>query len=138
MIVGFTGTRRGLTDPQRELIVNALEMWPPDSEFHHGDCVGADASFHHLVLAYSDRPRIIIHPSTLEDQRAYCQDANLYLTPKPPLERNRDIVNEVGFLLACPSGAEVLRSGTWATIRYARSQGLRGRIFYPGGAVASL
>lgn len=41
---------------------------------------------------------------------------------KPYLERNKDIANEgIDGLIAAPSGwVEELRSGTWATVRYAR------------------
>jgi hypothetical protein len=40
---------------------------------------------------------------------------------KDNLTRNRDIVDTASMLIAAPEGnAERLRSGTWATVRYAR------------------
>jgi predicted Rossmann fold nucleotide-binding protein DprA/Smf involved in DNA uptake len=47
-------------------------------------------------------------------------------------------VNETGVLVAMPDGPEELRSGTWATVRYARKQGKDGRIIYPDGLVTPL
>ena len=45
-----------------------------------------------------------------------------YIRPaKPPLDRNHDIVERCDLLIATPHTVEEqLRSGTWATIRYAR------------------
>ena len=44
------------------------------------------------------------------------------MPPKPYLKRNEDIVNKCDVLIACPidKNKEILRSGTWATIRKAR------------------
>jgi predicted Rossmann fold nucleotide-binding protein DprA/Smf involved in DNA uptake len=64
--------------------------------------------------------KIIIHPPTDNKLRAYCKSDN-YTQPKSYLERNKDIVNSCEQLIACPlTQEEELRSGTWATIRYAR------------------
>jgi hypothetical protein len=121
MIVGFTGTRKGMTHTQRVQVVNILSGLQPDA-FHHGGCVGADAEAH----ALADRLRIptVIHTPT--DGRF---QATLFLArseirpPKPYLERNHDIVDESDVLIATPGQVnEVRRSGTWATIRYARKQ----------------
>jgi hypothetical protein len=51
-------------------------------------------------------------------------DGDVLYKPKPPLARDRDIVNAVEFLIAAPkSDDQTLRSGTWTTIRYARKTG---------------
>lgn len=43
--------------------------------------------------------------------------------PAPYIVRDHAIVDEVQFLIGCPrKDIEELRSGTWATIRYARKQ----------------
>jgi len=88
------------------------------SEFHHGDCEGADQQAHEI--AESLYIPIFIHPPTNPVARAFCSGAFVILKPKPYLERNHDIVDAVDFMLAAPKGPEVLRSGTWATIRYAK------------------
>jgi len=57
--------------------------------------------------------------------------------PKPYLERNHNIVDESELLIACPkSKEEELRSGTWATVRYARKKGVRIILIYPDGSVS--
>lgn len=129
----FTGTRKGLTDAQKQK-VRELLMGSYAALFHHGDCVGADADAHDIAksLFFS----INIYPSDLEEQRAFKKGAIVVHDPKPPLARNRDIVKAGDFLIACPNGIiEQRRSGTWSTIRYARS--LRKKIFiiYPDGEV---
>jgi predicted Rossmann fold nucleotide-binding protein DprA/Smf involved in DNA uptake len=56
--------------------------------------------------------------------------------PRPYLVRNRDIVDVCNLLLATPGGTvEQLRSGTWATIRYARRIGRPVWIVFPNGEV---
>ena len=92
---------------------------------HHGDCIGADTDAHNLVVdyfkenLYSFVGRIIIHPPIIEYKRSFCK-AKTVLPPKPYLERNHDIVDSSDVLIATPKEMEQqLRSGTWATIRYA-------------------
>lgn len=51
---------------------------------------------------------------------------------KPPLDRNRDIVNGSDVMLVAPrERKEELRSGTWATYRYAREQGKTCIVVWP-------
>lgn len=118
MKIGFTGTQRGMTDTQRTRVAELLKR---ASEFHHGDCVGADAQAHELALAL--KIPIVIHPPENPNKRAWCQ-GGLVLPPKPYLERNQDIVDQTEILIATPFEAETLRSGTWATVRYARRRGI--------------
>ena len=52
--------------------------------------------------------------------RAFCI-GTIVKEPQPYLQRNHNIVNECDMLVAFPSTSnEVLRSGTWSTIRYAK------------------
>jgi hypothetical protein len=56
----------------------------------------------------------------------------------PPLERNKHIVHNCGWLIAAPKeDSETLRSGTWATIRYARKLRRPITIVFPNGEVQS-
>lgn len=57
--------------------------------------------------------------------------------PLPYLARNCVIVDEADILLACPKGPEEQRSGTWATVRYARKQNKRIVIVYPDGTITT-
>ena len=124
MIYGFTGTRNGLTHSQKEKLFNILNNDKNNiEEVHHGDCIGADKYFHNLCNSLSSSIKIIIHPSKRNIFRAFCNSENI-LQPKDYLSINKDIVYSCDILIACPeSYIEVLRSGTWSTIRYARKIG---------------
>lgn len=119
MILGFTGTREGMTPRQNQdlrWLLLALDF----EEFHHGDCVGADAEAHDIVRAIYPQVKIVIHPAEGTDHRAF-KKGDVILEPLPPLERNRDIVKASRRMIATPKEPrEVLRSGTWATVRYSR------------------
>jgi len=128
--VGFTGTRKGLTEPQRDALFTIILDEDPSLVFH-GDCIGADKEFNDICKALGVR-RLCL-PCNLSGQRAY-SDAELYQPPKAPLARNHDIVRLSHVMIACPGeSSEVLRSGTWATIRYARTAGKRLIIILPDG-----
>jgi hypothetical protein len=115
--IGFTGSEDGMTTRQLEVVKWLLDRGP--AEFHHGDCIGADEQAHELAKAAG--LRIVIHPPDNPSKRAFCTDYDEIREEKPYLARNHDIVNECEMLLATPSTAhEILRSGTWATVRYGR------------------
>lgn len=120
MKIGFTGTQRGMTAPQRTSFTAALlfARIGLNPEFHHGDCIGADAEAHAIAIGLGFRA--FIHPPIDPKKRAWCEASWLF-EPKPYLDRNHDIVDAAQFLIAAPGEPiEQLRSGTWATIRYAR------------------
>lgn len=103
------------------------------NEFHHGDCVGADAEAHEIAGDFLLPVRRVIHPPTDPKFRAFC-DGEEVLPEKDYLERNRDIVDWVQLMVACPGeNDEVLRSGTWATIRYAEKVGRELFVIFPDG-----
>jgi hypothetical protein len=91
------------------------------THFHHGDCVGADAEV--AKLAYKLGFIIVAHPPINEKKRAFCQFNHVVLRQREYLTRNRDIVDACKILVAVPYGPEILRSGTWSTVRYARRVG---------------
>ena len=132
MKVGFTGTKKGMTEKQKNKFARLiLDLWP--SEFHHGDCVGADAEAHQIVerLSFGNVIEIQIHPPENSDKRAFCK-ASIIRKPKDYLSRNHDIVNSTDVLIVCPkSNKEQIRSGTWATVRYARKKMKKIWIIYP-------
>lgn len=130
-ILGFTGTSRGMTPAQRLVFRQMLDKM---QTLHLGDCVGAD----HDAWAEATFADVetIGHPPTDSKKRAYC----LYdqeRAPLPYLDRNRAIVFEgVDGLIATPWGyAEELRSGTWATVRYARAAKRHIWIIQPDGTI---
>lgn len=134
MRIGFTGTREGMTAAQRDSLNDLLEQHQP-AEVHHGECQGADAQFHEQAFC-GTAANIIIHPPTDDRYRAYCVGSRITkMPPKPYLERNHDIVNACDLLIACPKGPEEQRSGTWATIRFARKVGRPVTIIWPNGII---
>jgi hypothetical protein len=105
--IGFTGTRKGMNESQRQQLSHVL-LWLCKQcvEFHHGAAIGADSEADRAARGYE--LVVVTHPAGRE-----------------PLKRNREIVNIVNLLIAAPeTDREELRSGTWATVRYARAEGV--------------
>lgn len=122
MRIGFTGTQKGMSKRQitalTRLVLN-LQM----IEFHHGDCLGADAEAHEIVYNMNTKTEIIIHPPSDPSKRAF-KKGDETKEELPYLERNHKIVDDTHLLIAATSSLrEELRSGTWATVRYARQIG---------------
>lgn len=108
-----------MNDAQKSMLRDAL-TGNPVTEFHHGDCIGADSEAD--AIARSLGIHIVIHPPTNSSKRAFCfQPGDIMWAEQDYLVRNEEIVAVSDFLIAAPKGnVEELRSGTWATIRYAR------------------
>ena len=142
MIIGFTGTQRGMTQFQREELFKILKL-KECSEFVFGDCIGADEQS--AIVAINAGVTVFsIHPPDNPVKRAWCFDPekkmkwNRIITPfiSPatapdnikvrwyPLDsyqnRNRHIVDQTQLLIATPKEfTHEIRSGTWSTVRYA-------------------
>lgn len=129
--LAFTGTQRGMTPVQRTRWRNVVAGMLPEV-FHHGDCIGADAQAHDDIRPAG--PFVHVHPCTINGKRAWCSGDRMSI-PLPPLDRNRVMVDDSEALIACPgSMVEELRSGTWATIRYARKMRKPVHIIWPDGS----
>jgi len=138
--IGFTSTQAGMTYRQYNGFCDLMKMLSClTNEYHHGDCIGADEQFHHWVILYDNRPiTIVIHPPSNPYKRAFCEFTGSIETrpEKSYLERNKDIVTEINLLVATPNTyVEVLRSGTWSTIREARRQNKPVYIVFPDGEI---
>lgn len=133
MKIGFTGTRNGMTQAQKDELARISAEEPTPSAFHHGDCLGADLeAFTIFKLAGIHTES---HPPEDSRLRAFTQSSVEHL-PLPYLERNRRIVDSTDLLVACPAGFwETPRGGTWYTIRYARSVGKHLIIIWRDGRV---
>lgn len=136
MKLGFTGTQHGMTGSQLAAFRKLVAKLKP-KEFHHGDCVGSDATAHAAVAGGTDA-LVVVHPPT-DTKKSVGTKASRrirVLRPKPYLSRNHDIVDACDRLVATPSGVdEVLRSGTWSTVRYARKVGKPITFVWPDGTV---
>jgi hypothetical protein len=130
--MGFTGTRSGMTRPQREsLYWTLLGVRAVLAGFHHGDCVGSDAQAHDVAMGLG--LWVAVHPPSATTYRAYCT-GHMEMPPAPYIERDRAIVNATNGLIATPVGfGEERRSGTWATVRYARKMLRPVFIIWPDG-----
>lgn len=137
--IGFTGTRLGMTIPQHmsvtQIMFNQYRRGIRDgfnTQWHHGVCIGSDFQVHDLVLLFEFN--IHGHPPEDEKYMASCTGFNELSSPKPYLQRNHDIVDACTTLIATPKeNHNVLRSGTWATIRYAKGLGIDVAIIIPSG-----
>lgn len=134
MVIGFTGTRHGMSQRQMQEFVRTMKKLALEHSleaFHHGDCIGADAWAHDWIVRYAPKCAVYIHPSNMGNLRAYRRGTYIYL-PAPPLQRNKRIVDQCDLLVATPNTPEEeLRSGTWSTVRYARKQGKNIRVLLP-------
>jgi hypothetical protein len=130
--VGFTGTQNGMT-PAQEQEVSRLIYGLADV-LHHGDCVGADAQAHALAKKFDKA--VWLHPPENDSKRAWSTGSERVREPLPYLQRNRAIVVESDVMVAAPAQkAEQLRSGTWATVRYARKCEKPLYLVFPDGSV---
>lgn len=125
MILGVTGSRKA---PKPELVEKLRKFISENNvtQLHHGDCVGWDEACH--TVAVSMGVQVAIHPPNQSKFRAWCSGGVLLLE-KPYLDRNKDIVNSVDYLIAAPDGPERQRSGTWSTVRYAKKVGVKGVVW---------
>lgn len=138
MILGFTGTSRGMSDRQK-LTVRAL-FQEHLTELHHGWCIGADAEAH--ALAKEVCANIVGHPPSDTTRMADLpvrDFARIYPSYRY-LTRNRHIVRDgIDGLIATPKTfiqpASLIGEGTWTTIGYARQARRDIWIVYPDGTV---
>lgn len=120
--LGFSGTQRGMTARQAEEFVSYLMRVHPN-HFHHGCCIGSDFQAHILVRKWLPGCVIIGHPP-INSYKMYdvrLAPCDVMRLARPYMERNQEIVDESERFVATPKeNSEVLRSGTWSTIRRAR------------------
>lgn len=134
--VGFTGTQKGMTDAQIEVVELLMENMPAVLYAHHGDCIGADAQFD--SIAQKKGFDIIQHPPRNASKRAWCEDWSVMSDEEDYMIRNQAIVDSCERMIATPGGFdEELRSGTWATIRRARKANRDLTIIYPDGMMGN-
>lgn len=145
--IGMTGTRRGMTEAQKKTFTKLLKSYQrrafqrsieegcprwqdaPPCILHHGDCVGADEEAHKIARSLGFH--VVIHPPEYEKHRAWCApyyeseygDKIKVREEKDYITRNHDIVDECDTMIGVPGeDKEILRSGTWSTIRYSQKQ----------------
>lgn len=147
VVAGFTGTTQGMAEIQGEKIRDWITY--VDVSLHHGMCVGADFDMELLARRYALSSYVVGHPGVTKGGRVWLRaelsSPDDIRAPKPFIERNHDIVDETDVLWAAPKEYfnkrredgtwTPIRSGTWATIRYAERVGKPVVIFWPGGGI---
>ncbi len=139
---GFTGTQKGMTHAQKVALKALLNELSP-TEFHHGDCVGADDEAAKIAAdlfadEYSHDCVIVRHPPLNQAKRAF---NDLHDEDRPAKDyhaRNRDIVNETDILIgASDESHRKPYGGTWYTIGYAESKDKPRFVIWPDGTAAT-
>lgn len=133
VVLAFTGTQKGLTEEQQAALKRHMLRFRDHGIewFRNGDCIGADEEAAQTWTGMGGR--IHLHPGDNRRKRAMLA-ADREESPAPNLTRNRTMVDGSHALIACPAGfREELRSGTWATIRYARKHRRPVTIIWPNG-----
>jgi hypothetical protein len=140
MVVGFTGTREGMTANQKEMVEELLTEFRADifePWFHHGNCIGADEQA--LEIAKRLGYKTMAHPTDMPNLQISVMYSDAWEQVEQPLKRNRDIVRKADVMIAAPKESEEPKSsrgsGTWFTIRHCRKQNVKRRCFivWPNG-----
>jgi hypothetical protein len=130
--IGFTGTKKGMKLEQLKVLEDVLTKLRSSYdflEFHHGDCKGSDAQAHDLAMNLGFK--VVIHPPKNPKTRAFCKGHEIR-EEKDYSVRDHDIVDECDEMIVVPKlRKEELRSGTWATYRYAKKRGKSCSIIFP-------
>ena len=137
MHLAFTGTKEGWTINQaamtkgvfKDLIDLGYDV------MHNGDCKGSDYRAALMWKTSFYGKKLILHPPTNPKHRAFIDFANIVLPEGDYIVRDHQMVDMSSVLVGTPARPEYLRSGTWATIRYARKIGIPRIIIYPDGSV---
>jgi hypothetical protein len=137
MNIGFTGTQKGMTSQQYTKFVELINSLGSIDEFHSGCCIGADTQADTYIWSHHPKIFRVLHPPIISTKTFINSQGNYTILPsKPYLERNRAIVDNTKLLIATPSTSkELIRSGTWSTIRYARKLKREIYIIDPPGSI---
>jgi hypothetical protein len=120
MQIGFTGTRNKMSHEQFGELWDAIQTLRDTvgvEMAHHGDCVGADATFHEICVEL--KIPITIHPPIETNLRAW-KEGKVLLEARTYLARNRTIVEASDQMFGVPYTTEETKGGTWYTINYAK------------------
>lgn len=138
--IGFTGTQLGMTLLQRETVRYWLAKLC-GVNFRYGMCIGADdeAAKAARALGY----HLIGYPGPDESRRGsivpdeVCHDI-VASERNPFLARSARVALDSGILIAAPAQHyEIRRSGTWTTVRRARSYGRELVYAWPNGTMSA-
>jgi hypothetical protein len=134
--LAFTGSKDTITPAQVKQLENELRnkrdrgyLW-----MHNGDCVVSD---HAAAMLWKKlNGRVMLHPPIKNRYRADFHQADIICEPADYLTRDRHMVDCSELIIGTPQTyEEQTRSGTWATLRYAKALRLERIIIFPDGSV---
>lgn len=134
--IGFTGTQHGMTLDQGRQVLAILKDSHGIQYFGHGGCIGADIQAHKIARSLGISVRV--WPPINKSKFAWdcMKDADRVEPADEYLLRNNKIAFFTDKLIATPrSREEEMRSGTWATVRYARKYRKHIYLILPDGSV---
>ncbi|MEO5927676.1 MAG: hypothetical protein ABIP96_03330 [Patescibacteria group bacterium] len=86
----------------------------------HGGAPGADTSFDAFCAGIGIRRRL--YPASKSSSKSSTAEEKMPV--EYPLDRNKKIARDCDIMLAAPfEDQEIIRSGTWSTVRYSRKAG---------------
>ena len=150
MIIGYTGTRYGMTDPQAHSLEKLLAAHACTVQLAiayatgctdrqkgiHGGCCGGDEQFHRICKKLGWEIDVLPGPEVVE--APYFQDADYIYPPEKHMRRNKSIVTSASWMYGAPYEMEEQeRGGTWRTIYMARKAKKPLTIVYPDGTFRS-
>ena len=135
MILGFTGTRAGMTDAQLRALRGVISTYP--EILLHGGAPGADEEADAFFAVGCTGTKIEVYPASAQRAGIWLRKTDgvrVIHNWMKPLVRDVIIAKRCDHLLACPgTQEEIVRSGTWSTVRYARKVGKPITILMPDG-----
>jgi len=103
-------------------------------KFHHGDCEGGDVEG--AACAIDLGYYIVCHPPISPRHRGWFKQNDETRVQYEYVVRDHHIVDESQVLIAAPhTSYEIVRSGTWTTMRYARSLKRKIYVIKPDGTI---
>jgi len=132
--IGVTGTRSGMTEPQKVFLTNLLLQYMVIfEELHHGDCIGVDVEVAHFFKLQGIKT--VCHPPRKSELRAF-HKSDEFREPEDYFKRNRNIVDETDLLLVFPYQMErQTHGGTWYTYDYAKKKNKPIILILPDGSI---
>jgi hypothetical protein len=133
-VLSFTGTSKRPPTPVQIAVLDDIltEFWNKGYRtLVHGEARNADSIANDMAKAKGYY--IYGRPANISDHRCDVDDR---AEPRRPLDRDWDIAEDANTLVAMPANEkEEVRSGTWATVRYARKLNAPIVIIKPNGDV---
>ena len=147
-IVGFTGSRAGITSHQRETLKKLLLMINP-IEAHHGECIGSDAAFHGIVQDTLPECHIVGHPPKVDTYRVVLSGYFREEDRRGYQDCGGDIVQACTLMVVCVKSHKRFdntqkrddkmdnryRTTPWHVINLAKDAGRELVVVYPDGMV---